>query len=1019
MPGYHRTKSKEESTGVLTFRQKEWGGGENSDLPASVIAPNEVPLLQDMIAFDGYLEGHSGSARYSATALPGTGVVHTYKQHPVSKKWLLHRGGKLWMADAAMASWSEVVSYGASWSWLPTIPGDTGGQIGFVFLRNINASNSNAGVWQWELTNSGSTRTFSLYKDAAKLQLVARGTLVGDGILIVAQQNGSGLGGYIFVTFTGNDTDIGNTLTSPITSFSYGVDFDSTIKPFDKGFVVAAKNNADPTVRPVFVDLTDGRWRALSHQRQFGYGDVPLTGTGTQSNSTPYGYRFIFTFCRIVDASGAPAYSANRVTGNLVHESCANSYINQPGTDVIADYGEYWVANPISAGTPLTIRPTYDGTANSLPFGVDAKEYLTHYGVYRVLDVGTNGIDPANGAGNNREIYIWCGDFDITVPTWSVIKTDDELRSLYAAGFGLRTRGWREIPAGEVMEVASDFLYLASRGDNQVYYSQLGAKELAGYYQPGFQFMKLDSSIQAIAKSANMITFICNNKCWRSSPSVYKDVGVNGQAVYQLRHLVPVDGPIGVTDWSSLTEVETGTFIAHCNDHTIRTWDGLSWSKDLASRKVRKILRTITDGSAGGYFSGAFLLWYRDNSSSTYNTKCVRYGFGGDAGNGWSRLVRSTWVFPPLYAGATQCIDANGISRLVALDSVDGLFYWVETFDSYSGSGLSKAWKDKIGATAGTDITPTVLFRERIGSKESNTLRHQETHVQLRPVDEAAGYLTGFQVSISGYADGNPTAIETVANVPKTGDISFWKEHQGHRLQTGLSFTTSKFRLVGIESRDLEDDRRILGQGPFDTTEAGNQRALGATLTHWLTRYRAQVNRARGSLYTVGGSLPAFTTGPDGRAFALNFTAGQSLSQVDPTSYADFSVLFWCKSVTIGARVWRFTGATVSLSIAFDSNTILNIGGLGTVTVSNIVAGWHHFAVVRSGSTISVYQNGVLLGGTVTDPLARGNATFGINLDGAAMQIYDMRVFTSALAAAAIAYYYGDVVNNAGGKVLP
>ena len=75
MPGYHRSKSKEESTGVLTFRQKEWGGGENSDLPASVIAPNEVPLLQDMVAFDGYLEGHSGSVRYSATALPGGGLT--------------------------------------------------------------------------------------------------------------------------------------------------------------------------------------------------------------------------------------------------------------------------------------------------------------------------------------------------------------------------------------------------------------------------------------------------------------------------------------------------------------------------------------------------------------------------------------------------------------------------------------------------------------------------------------------------------------------------------------------------------------------------------------------------------------------------------------------------------------------------------------------------------------------------------------------------------------------------------
>ncbi|HLP30666.1 MAG TPA: hypothetical protein VK150_04845, partial [Geothrix sp.] len=65
MPGRRRSESKEEATGVLTFRQRAFAGGENSDLPASVIAEDETPLLQDLIAFPGYLEGHSGSKKYS------------------------------------------------------------------------------------------------------------------------------------------------------------------------------------------------------------------------------------------------------------------------------------------------------------------------------------------------------------------------------------------------------------------------------------------------------------------------------------------------------------------------------------------------------------------------------------------------------------------------------------------------------------------------------------------------------------------------------------------------------------------------------------------------------------------------------------------------------------------------------------------------------------------------------------------------------------------------------------------
>jgi hypothetical protein len=1009
MPGHHRSKSKEDSTGVLTFRQKSWGGGENSDLPASVIAEDEVPLLQDLVAFPGYLEGHSGSERYSATALPGSGTVHAWRQHPVSKKWLLHRGAQLWTADAAMTTWTEVTSYGQANN--VTVNGDAGSQLaGTVTLRNVNASNTNAGTTYWNLTNSGTTRTVSIYKDLAKTQLVAQGSRVGNGTLYAAQQNASGLSAQIPVTYTGDDTDAANTFVASALSYPFLHDVNSTIRDFDNHFVIAPRG-----FNAYLVNLTDGKFQHLSYAIGSGYGRTPLVGTGTQSVGTPYGYRFIYTYCRIVDSSGVPAYGASRVTGSLVNESAANAFLDSAGTDFMVDYAEYWVANPISDANPLSID-----TGGRL---FEASEHWTHGGLYRVLDIGTNGIDPVSGAGNNREIYIWCGDFDITTNTWSITKTDDELRSMYAAGFGLRTRGWRELPVGEVLEVTPNFLYLGTRGDNKVPYCQLGAKELAGYYHPGFQVLKLDSSLQAIAKSSNMVTFICNNKCWRSSPSVYKNVGAVGQAIFQLRHLVPVDGPIGVTDWSSITEVETGTFIAHCSDHTIRTWDGLSWSKDLASRKVRKKIRTIMDGSAGGYFAGAFLLWYRDSSASTYNTKCLRYGFGGDAGDGWSRLVRSSWVFPPLYAGAAQCIDANGVTRLLALDSVDERFYWVETFDSHTGSGLAKAWKDKIGATAGTDITPAVLLRERVGSKESNTLRHQETHLQLRPVEDNADYLTGFQVSISGYADGNSTAIETVSDVPKTGDISFWKEHKGHRLQTGLSFTTSKFRLVSIESRDLEDDRKILGQGPFDTTEAGYQRTLGATLTHWLTRFSPRLNRARGALYTlVSGAAPSLVTGPDGRSFALSFVDG-IYQQSDTTLYSDFSFGFWAKGVTNNKRVFSTVGSAF-FHVQFQSDTSILITdtalGFVVIPISSIAAGWHHFWVIRLGTTLYVYQNGVLISSTagwVTPTI--GGTAFQVNPEAAAMQIYDLRALTTALTSGPITYYAGDVLNNAGGKVLP
>lgn len=146
------------------------------------------------------------------------------------------------------------------------------------------------------------------------------------------------------------------------------------------------------------------------------------------------------------------------------------------------------------------------------------------------------------------------------------------------------------------------------------------------------------------------------------------------------------------------------------------------------------------------------------------------------------------------------------------------------------------------------------------------------------------------------------------------------------------------------------------------------------------------------------------------------------------TLYDDFSILFWMQVNNLVTPVG--TGEMITLAgtngfyVKFNNGTTININGNGTVGVDNVNApsgvngGWHHFAIVRSGSTVTVYHNGSVKG-TVSVSGTKGGQAFVINNGPNTVDLYDIRIFTSALTQNNIQYYYGDIVNNSGNKVLP
>ena len=1022
MRGYLRNKNRKQSQGDQLFQEQRFDAGWINDLPASDLPKGGMALLENFVGFPEYLEGRSGSQKYSDTALPGSGAIYSIAQHPTTKKWVMHRGQKLYYADSAQVAWTELLDNGAS-GYDPTVNGDAAGQLAYLNLSHGNYSNSSSGTYYWNLTNSASTRTLDIYKDAAKTQLVASGSRVGDGYMYLHQQNNSGLGGTVTVTYTVNDTDAGNTFYGPFLVQAFGYSVESHLEPIGNDFFLFVGEGAGAGVH-VFIDLTNNWFTYL-----YGGNNTAIVDVGVQDAATPYGYRYLFTYSRILDpATGAIGATLNRTTGNLVFESPSNAN----AFDAQKDYGETWLADPISSGAPNTIIATFGGSLTNSPYGTQSAAHFTHLSLYRTMDIGVAGVDPVSGSGNNREIYVWVGDYDFSHESIVDSKSDDDIRAAFSAGFSLKSRFWTTLPEGAAGTIANNFIYCGNRGDNKISYGQLTEKRFLGYYNPAYQFFNLDDGIQYIAKSPDMITFICSNKTYISNPNSYFDAGGLAIAsVFVLNHLTVASENIGVTDWGSFAKMDNA-FVAHCTDHTIRIWNSSYWSDDIASRRVNQIVRQMAIGSVGVYGAGAYYLFYRTDTGQTNNNLCLRYGFSRESGFGWSKVSGSAWPVVSTYRGASQIIDANNLQRIIVTDIVDGFSYWIETFTAYTGSSTTKVFKDKVGVsgTGGTNIICTARFREFTASDESMDLFHKESYIYDRPYDEATGYPTGFSRTLKAYTDGSTTAAATITAAPAKGDLQFFDKVSGNRIQMEVQFATSGARLTGIATLCDVFDRAAIGSRPSDGSAAAAQLVLSSNMQVWVTRPYSIMNRITGIDGTVNGTAPTATTGPDGKDHALLFDnsgIGSRLVIPNAQTYTHFYVHFWYSQTNtsyIKAIVYLQgsgnPGALISFTSATNMSISIGINPVVNISISSIASNWHDFWVFWIAGVVRVYQNGAFVSSALASDLSPiGGVNTIFNYNGFGMKLYDLRVYSSPTTSA-ISYYYADVNTTLqGNKVLP
>ena len=1222
MPGKNRFLSEEQATTISTFKQDGFSGGLNTDRPASELDGSELSKADNVQCFPKDIMGRSGSSLFRNRRLPGTGTIYSFAFHQSTKRWLLHQGTQLWKANATMSDfWEELLIIGS------------GASFGIDSASTITENRENFVI----STTSGIFKVLIEDDSTPSLIFQANGAAPNiplGGVALTTEEHIYHIV-YTYVRMTGTTTD-GRITPGAVMEQETGSVNIINASDTDYGVIHAANPISATNPVTVYISQTftaNSATEEITVLNSYQTGDaVVLSTTGTLPDPLA-----ISTTYYVIEVSNTLMQLATTKD---------NAF----------------------AGTAINITDAGTGTHTiAVDIFNNALDHHTHIGIYMTNDLGSGIIDPETNTGHNPEAFVWIMDVDIDPePASFVIDSDEAVWNarIASGGFALKTRQWKELPSGDVGEVAGGWFFNATTADTFVYYSQINDDSLKGisigYYNVARQRHKLQTGIYAFIDIGDYLVIGAANKTYMYRLNSFQNVGTL-QSVFQLTTPSRIDDTIGIIDKGTIAQISESRFIAVCSDASVRIFDTVRWGRDYSLDKVKNTeIKKMQVGSVAAYWQGAYYLWYRKASTDTHNINCLRLAVEDSAGEGWTTYSGDDWIKPPLTTGAVNFVDENDIQRIVVVDFTSLRPYWIETFDAYTGSGLTQTFIDKsddpgictlgdtyfydaldddsldtgnwladivgtatideqngrlemaltlentdeprmihltamdagsdfeievqateistyvnsltnkyelklapflsagddigIGDLAGDGIylygqvvddgvgnlthtyfwkavqgattysssfaasgfmetlrmvkvddkiqwfngtteldsdtdsawdsfpalkgsfafvsthTPQVFYGfnyfsfiaeglanacigldgfgddtvtgrspsgtiktpEIIGVREANRKEVQEAHAYIRPFEEADGLPSAFEINAKDYVDGSVTANETISNVPYSGDIEFFKEAAGRRLQAEFITNSTEFRLTAFDVDYVEKRERNIEHTITQTTEEGYQSDLTVDFVIWITRQVYTIERVSGLRATGYATIDELngTTGPDTKPTSAVVYNNKSVSTYDlvfdhSSTFTAFTWTFWVKDArTAGQKIFEFedVGGSEETYIAFDSATVIDFAGLGTVTLDNLNtdSAWHSIWIIRDGATVSVYQNAVLKGTiTIGSGLIFGGDDFTTHLIDDENLVYDVRIYDTLKSVSELTSYNNDVLTNQGNIYLP
>lgn len=354
-------KTQEQAEQTINWDQDSFAGGMYNDPPASEIPANSLKYLENAIAYPTYLEPRTGSIEYNAgnqAVLPRqrTGLTGTKTDNIITSP------------DAVFVE-EDLKSY-----WVH----DDGTEDEILAILSDTQIRVRNSVTHPVSTNAGIRRPLNAHYYHKEQKIIM--LLVGN-IVYVSDVNLTS-----FTAVLNLSVDTPNNAASDMDEMNnYGILFNSKglykIQLEGSFYYMWKMNSPVPSVR--------------------------ITSNVDQNNipaDRSYAYKYIYTMTRLKGMG----HGRDRLSIGTTFEQESGTVIAD--MNILSDYGVVAKVTPITDGSgngqyvgDLTVPVSaYDATKR--------ERHWNYYSVYRTLDIGTNGINPINGEGNNAALFAWAGD---------------------------------------------------------------------------------------------------------------------------------------------------------------------------------------------------------------------------------------------------------------------------------------------------------------------------------------------------------------------------------------------------------------------------------------------------------------------------------------------------------------------------------------------------------------------------------------------------------------------------------
>jgi len=198
-------------------------------------------------------------------------------------------------------------------------------------------------------------------------------------------------------------------------------------------------------------------------------------------------------------------------------------------------------------------------------------------------------------------------------------RTDDAVVRSRIKFLSMKNRLWERVPNGNIGRVMPGWMFSGNRGAKRFYYTQLPTEYqyLAGYYFAGYQYNEdVNDAIQSLEEFPNRIVAYCAKSVYAgpTNTSTPFSVPSTGQFINVLNGMQPQEANIGVLDWGSIVDVDTGKQIVVTSEPGVRVFDGFTFGPNLAETQegyelVMNYLRGWVRATASAYKDGVLYLW--------------------------------------------------------------------------------------------------------------------------------------------------------------------------------------------------------------------------------------------------------------------------------------------------------------------------------------------------------------------------------------------------------------------------